>query len=201
MADKVEITVIPNGPLQVRHTGELRYCGKPLEAGSESYLCRCGGSKNPPFCNGAHKSNGFSGDNQAGPAPELRVWEGKRIRTHFNSRTCMHVFKCEPLKELRERELTGDVDAAAEIARVVSACPSGALTYELKEALDLPAEEAGPPPIDIMEGGEIRVRGPFVINAELHERQQEGRATLCRCGLSKNKPWCDGRHKGRKDFR
>jgi CDGSH-type Zn-finger protein len=201
MSDKLEITVIPKGPLQVKHSGEMRYCGQPLESGAESYLCRCGGSKNPPFCDGTHKSNGFTGESQVGPAPEIRVWEGRRLRTYFNSRTCMHVFHCEPLKELRDKELAGDAEAASEIARVVDKCPSGALTYELKEAIELPSEAPDLAPIDIIEGGEIRIRGPFVINAELHERQNAGHATLCRCGLSKNKPWCDGRHRGRSDFR
>jgi len=52
-----------------------------------------------------------------------------------------------------------------------------------------------------MEGGEIRVRVPFEINADLHERQTADKATLCRCGRSRNKPWCDGRHKGYAGFR
>jgi CDGSH-type Zn-finger protein len=203
MPGKIEITVIPNGPLKVVHAGTVRYAGQPLDGGTETYLCRCGQSKNAPFCDGSHKTNGFSGESQTGPAPapEIRVWEGQRLRTFFNSRTCMHVFHCEPLKELRERELTGDAQAAVEIARIVQKCPSGALSFELKEDLELLPEEDGVPSIDIVEGGEVRIRGPFAINAELHERQNDDHATLCRCGLSKNKPWCDGRHRMRKDFR
>ncbi|MFT5686422.1 MAG: CDGSH-type Zn-finger protein, partial [Myxococcota bacterium] len=55
--------------------------------------------------------------------------------------------------------------------------------------------------IEIIAGGEIRVKGAFVINEPLLERQAGDKATLCRCGRSKSKPWCDGRHKGRKGFR
>jgi CDGSH-type Zn-finger protein len=43
-------------------------------------------------------------------------------------------------------------------------------------------------------------KGPMKIIGE-EERQVSDRATLCRCGLSKNKPWCDGQHKKRDGFR
>jgi hypothetical protein len=83
---------------------------------------------------------------------------------------------------------------------VVRSCPSGALSYEAKA--DVPTPEASDTvQIDIQEGGEIRIQCGFDINVELQERQASDRATLCRCGLSKNKPWCDGRHKKRTDFR
>jgi CDGSH-type Zn-finger protein len=55
--------------------------------------------------------------------------------------------------------------------------------------------------VDIMEGGEVRLQVAYDINVDALENQPGDRATLCRCGKSKNKPWCDGRHKGRKDFR
>ena len=78
-------------------------------------------------------------------------------------------------------------------------CPSGALSFE-SSTVDGTAE-AGGCDVDIMEGGEIRLQSAFEINAPLQERQASDRATLCRCGLSKNKPWCDGRHKKRESFR
>jgi CDGSH-type Zn-finger protein len=202
MDKPISLTVLDNGPLKIScDTLTVQYCGEPVavEAGQDVYICRCGESSNPPFCDGSHAKAGFVAEPPEGNTKEIRVWEGKTIRTFFNPNACMHVFYCKPLKELRKRELEGDAEAAAEIARVVQSCPSGALTFESTQ-VDTPVAGAGPD-IDIMEGGEVRVQRRFEINAALNERQEDDRATLCRCGLSKNKPWCDGRHKKRDNFR
>lgn len=208
MAEKLVVTVLQKGPLRIQNASRLRYRGKLIEQKGDAFLCRCGFSKKAPFCDGSHKANGFTGESDAPAATELRVWEGSQVRTFFNQKTCMHVFKCAPLKELRERELAGDAAAAAEIIRVVLDCPSGALSYERKggaaeTASDQSAgssENAPECDVDIIEGGEVRLTAPFTINVDLHEGQDGTRATLCRCGQSKNKPWCDGRHRQRKDF-
>lgn len=201
MSDPVTVTVINNGPLKISGDGmSIRFCGKPVEVeGTDVYLCRCGQSKNAPFCDGGHSKSGFVGESPARPQKDVHVWEGKTIRTFFNPNACMHVFHCKPLKELRQRELAGDSSAAEEIAKVVLSCPSGALSYEATE-VNCEAPE-GAADVEIMEGGEVRLQCRFEINAELQERQTPDRATLCRCGLSKNKPWCDGQHKKHTDFR
>jgi CDGSH-type Zn-finger protein len=200
VSEPVQITVIPDGPLKISGAGEVRFCGERIAAGDDVYLCRCGDSTNAPFCDGTHTKMGFSGAAEVTPDKEIRVWEGKTLRTHFNPNACMHVYLCKPLNDLRAAELEGDTAAATEIMRVVGTCPSGALSYELKADVPEPAEPTLPA-IEIMEGGEVRVQVDFEINAPLFERQADDRATLCRCGKSKSKPWCDGRHKGRKGFR
>lgn len=198
----ISFNVLDNGPIKV--SGEslsVTYCGESIavEEGKDIYLCRCGQSKNAPFCDGSHGRTGFEAEPPAADRKAVATWEGRNIRTFFNPNVCMHAGYCRPLKELRKRELEGDDAAAAEIAKVVMSCPSGALTYEAKEAeAPEPGERTD---IEIVEGGEVRVQTSFSINAELGERQTPDRATLCRCGLSKNKPWCDGRHRQRKDFR
>ena len=202
MSKPISLTVLDNGPLKVTCEDlSLQYCGEAIdvEPGRDVYICRCGESKNAPLCDGSHAKAGFVAEPPAGDTKPVHVWEGKTIRTFFNPNTCMHVFYCKPLKELRKRELEGDISAAAEIAKVVQSCPSGALTYESTE-VEAPSAQARAD-IEIMEGGEIRLQRQFEINAAAGERQDMTRATLCRCGLSKNKPWCDGRHKKRDNFR
>jgi CDGSH-type Zn-finger protein len=78
------------------------------------------------------------------------------------------------------------VDALVEIAHV---CPSGAIRYQRKDGK--PDEAA--PEVNLLA---IREGGPYAVRADLRLNGQSGsyRATLCRCGASKNKPFCDGSH-------
>jgi CDGSH-type Zn-finger protein/uncharacterized Fe-S cluster protein YjdI len=79
-------------------------------------------------------------------------------------------------------------DSAATIATILD-CPSGALAYE-PQAGGV-AESA--PPVNVIR---IRENGPLEFHAELDIAGDKGhfRATLCRCGLSQNKPYCDSSH-------
>ena len=80
-----------------------------------------------------------------------------------------------------------DVDAVVEIAH---ACPSGAIRYRRKDGK--PDESA--PPVNLLS---VREAGPYAIRADLSVagRSVGFRATLCRCGASKHKPFCDGSHR------
>jgi CDGSH-type Zn-finger protein len=201
MSENLAVTILPNGPIKVEGAGSLTFCGDSLAAEGDLYLCRCGESANAPFCDGTHAKTGFDGGCEDRPNKEIRTWEGKSLKTFFNPNACMHVFYCKPLADLRAQELQGNAVAADEIIRVVGLCPSGALSYERENGSSEPASQVAGATIQIVEGGEIRVQGEFHINASLLARMEGDKATLCRCGLSKNKPWCDGRHRGKKGFR
>ncbi|MGZ3706003.1 MAG: ferritin-like domain-containing protein [Bdellovibrionota bacterium] len=120
---------------------------------------------------------------------------GKRIGVGFNAKKCIHSRHCvTELPQVFKADVPGDWiapdDASAELlAAVIHACPSGALTYE--SSGEFPAEEA--PPVNVMR---VYENGPYAFRAELEiDGKKEGfRATLCRCGLSKNKPFCDHSH-------
>ena len=80
-----------------------------------------------------------------------------------------------------------DTDALAEIAHV---CVSGAIRYKRKDGK--PDEQ--PPPVNMIS---VREGGPYAIRADIRlngEPAVSHRLTLCRCGASKNKPFCDGSH-------
>jgi CDGSH-type Zn-finger protein/uncharacterized Fe-S cluster protein YjdI len=56
----LKVTLRPNGPIKIE--GPLEVCsgtGRMVTRGTETFLCRCGGSSNKPFCDGTHRRNGF----------------------------------------------------------------------------------------------------------------------------------------------
>ena len=201
MSKPIAIHVVPNGPLKVSCDQAIAVTFKdavlPSEAGQDLYLCRCGQSKNAPYCDGTHSKVGFDGSPSEQKPREAKLWQGRTIQTRFDRGLCMHIYTCKPLGDLRAAELAGDDAAAQTIADVVQRCPSGALQFSADTASA--AEPTGPALI-IREGAEIQVKGNFEINHPLRSGQPTTRATLCRCGLSKNKPYCDGRHTQAKDF-
>jgi uncharacterized Fe-S cluster protein YjdI len=90
-----------------------------------------------------------------------------------------------------------------EIINTVNTCPSGALTYKRsnkimeKPVAAKPAnQDNAKTKIQIISGGPIMVEGSCaIVDKEGNETPKEGKIFLCRCGGSKNKPFCDGTHK------
>jgi uncharacterized Fe-S cluster protein YjdI len=85
--------------------------------------------------------------------------------------------------------------SGAELAEVIRRCPSGALTYETVDPSVEPERHDGVV-VRIVPGGPLVVRGPMTLTApDGSEVATTDRATLCRCGGSANKPFCDGAHR------
>jgi hypothetical protein len=82
----------------------------------------------------------------------------------------------------------------------VDDCPSGRLVAWHKEAAT-PIERLLPLSIGLIEdpvegcSGPLWLRGGIpLISADGSAYEERNRMTLCRCGASKNKPFCDGAH-------
>ena len=61
--DKLVITPTVNGSVHIEGYFELRDSnGDLIYNGSDTWLCRCGGSENKPFCDGTHRRNGFQAE-------------------------------------------------------------------------------------------------------------------------------------------
>ena len=121
--------------------------------------------------------------------------EGEKITVVYEGKRCIHARNCVTwgptvfLANVQGPWIhpdTMDVERVAELAHV---CPSGAIRYRRKDGH---AEETAPPVnlAAVREGGPYAFRGALRINGSV----AGFRATLCRCGASKNKPFCDGSH-------
>jgi CDGSH-type Zn-finger protein/uncharacterized Fe-S cluster protein YjdI len=120
---------------------------------------------------------------------------GKRVRILFEGRRCIHARNCvlgRPdvfVPNVEGEWIHPDAATPEEIAALAQNCPSGAIQYE---RLDGGAPEPAPR-VNLVR---IRENGPLAIHApmEIDGVSVGLRATLCRCGASKNKPFCDGSH-------
>jgi CDGSH-type Zn-finger protein/uncharacterized Fe-S cluster protein YjdI len=120
---------------------------------------------------------------------------GKSILVRFEGARCIHSRNCvlgRPdvfVPNAPGEWIHPDAAPAEEVAALARACPSGAIRYE---RLDGGSQEE-PPPVNL---ARVRENGPLAVHAalEIEGHAAEIRATLCRCGASKNKPYCDGSH-------
>jgi uncharacterized Fe-S cluster protein YjdI/CDGSH-type Zn-finger protein len=127
-----------------------------------------------------------------------KVYRGRDIEVSFDLDLCVHVAEClrgEPrVFQLNRRPwILSDAAGADEVAEVVRRCPSGALLYH---RLDGGPDEDPEGPVKVTP---IR-NGPLLVTGRIEVRREDGtvetlpRATLCRCGLSNHKPFCDDQH-------
>ena len=83
-----------------------------------------------------------------------------------------------------------------ELKSQINKCPSGALTYTMKEETKNSEEETNNTRVEIMTNGPLLVHGNLEIkDASGKTESKSGVTALCRCGASANKPYCDGAHK------
>ena len=192
------ITIRSNGPYLARGKIPLRKGGETLETKAVFALCRCGLSANKPFCDGTHSKQGFSGEETASQSAPNRVdYRGDGITIHDDRALCAHAGVCtDRLPSVWKMGGEPWIDPAGaslnETIAIVEQCPSGALTYSLDDG---GVESSGDAAIEALPNGPLAVSGQVpVSSAEGESYLPRNRMTLCRCGASKNKPFCDGSH-------
>ncbi len=211
------IKILADGPYLVlggvplvRRYPAMSTFGEPLEwdpvgvpeeeisAGPRYTLCRCGLSVNKPFCDGKHVGGGFQGalaPDRRPSASRQQVWRAHGLELTDDRALCAGAGFCRTrLTGVWEMlPLSDDPEVRARLLRMVTNCPSGRLTITLAEGGLL--EPAYRPSIAVIRDGPLWVRGGIPIEAPdgfVYERRQ--RVTLCRCGHSKNMPFCDETH-------
>ena len=196
-----KIKVTEDGPLVVSDVhGITRLSdGKSYEAAGQVALCRCGGSKNKPFCDGTHKKNGFSGSKDPDRVPDRREdYAAAGVTIHDNRGLCAHAGRCTdglPAVFRLRQEPFVDPDGATpdEIVRTIQQCPSGALSYSVGGTEH--RDHGGDTVAGFVPKGPYLFRGGAELEgAELPEGGTTDHFALCRCGQSTNKPFCSGAH-------
>ena len=174
---------------------------EPLDDVDERYkLCRCGGSGDKPFCDGSHQTNGFDGTETAERSSiadrRMEFPAGDGIMS-FDLATCQHAGYCGDrfTNWRRLARQASDPSVRERLMQMVRLCPSGAL--EMRPEPDGEhLEPALPVSIGAVRDGPLWVRGGIrITSADGHTYEVRNRVTLCRCGHSETKPFCDGSHR------
>lgn len=198
--NKPNITPTPDGPYLIKNLKNFANQKGPIETKETMALCRCGRSANKPFCDGTHAKIGFSSAKLEGRVEDKREnYKHKNITIHDNRGICAHAGRCTDglssvfrLKE--EPWIHADAAIADEIIATIQKCPSGALSYSVDD-VEHPNRDGSEPTIFVAPNGPYVVSGePDLVDTTRAEGASKEHFTMCRCGGSKNKPFCDGTH-------
>jgi len=173
------------------------------ELGTEKYICRCGHSKNKPFCDGQHMKVGFDGTETCSRRPfreEAALYRGKVYDVLVANGLCAVGRFCDVGPGFGEALGGDDEEDIQNVIHAGCGCPGGRLVLldkktgrmiepdfekEIYLIKDVPEAFLGP----------VYLRGGIqVIGADGHEYEVRNRVTLCRCGESSNMPFCDASH-------
>jgi len=204
------IAVAENGPYLVTNPTRLTdWLGEPVPVRPQLALCRCGGSATKPLCDGSHATNGFDGAKSHDRVADRRdTYVGQQVSILDNRGTCQHSGYCtDRLATVfhlgEEPFVTPSGGRMDEIIRAVRDCPSGALSYaidrrEARGQVDFDCTRGAA--IEVTKDGPYRITGgiPVVDSHGDSETRNDGASSehyaLCRCGHSRNKPFCSGMH-------
>jgi CDGSH-type Zn-finger protein len=167
-------------------------------------LCHCGHSASKPFCDGSHLKAGFDGTETASRKPyreEAKAIVGPTMSLTDVESLCAFARYCDPNGQVWSLvEETDSAQARRDFVRQTCDCPSGRLvTWD--NATGEAIEPEYEPSIGLVEdptqdcSGPLWLRGGIAaIAADGFRYEIRNRVTLCRCGASSNKPFCDGTH-------
>jgi CDGSH-type Zn-finger protein len=198
--DNTTIDIMPDGPFIVNNLDVLENSKDgQIDCKKKVALCRCGASNNKPFCDGSHTKIGFTGVREANLKPSRdKEYAGIDISIFYNAVVCYHAKECVTnLPTVFDSDSRPWVNPngsdAKSIINVIKKCPSGALSYKIG---DIHTRE-------FYNNKKIRIEknGPYLIKGNIKLKLEDDlqpvakdHYALCRCGASKNKPYCDGSH-------
>ena len=197
---KASITPGVNGPYWVKDIATFTNQRGPIRRLQPSMaLCRCGASADKPFCDGTHVKIGFSSTNPSRAIQDKRdTYEGRQIAIHDNRSICAHAGHCTDglpgvFRMKETRWIDPDGASREQVIATVRRCPSGALSYSV-DAVEHRDWEREPAIFVVPDGPYMVTGGPELRDTSYAQGASTEHFTLCRCGRSRNKPFCDGTH-------
>jgi len=218
ISDRYKIKVSNNGPYLV--SGRILMTEQIIGINAEGYpcewytgttypvqnnytLCRCGSSNRKPFCDGTHAQVKFDGTESASRKPYLKQADkisGLELELNDAIILCALARFCERAGGIWDLVKKPDRSDARDIAiEEAGNCPSGRLMIWNKNGYQI--EPKFEPSIGLVEDPQEEVQGPIWVRGKIPVESANGttyeirnRITLCRCGISSNKPFCDGSH-------
>jgi CDGSH-type Zn-finger protein len=176
---------------------------REFSAGPVYKLCRCGRSGNKPFCDDSHLKEGFDGTETASRQPfsaQAKTYGGPTLELADFKVLCASARFCHPGGNIWSLVTKADPASRDLAIREAARCPSGRLVLRDREGGG-EIKDAFEPSICVVEDSPLGYSGPLWVRGEIRVESEDGkpyelrnRATLCRCGASKNKPFCNGGH-------
>lgn len=177
---------------------------KDYPSQKEYALCRCGQSKNPPFCDGSHHKSNFDGVETAGFKKFddiAEIIDGPSLILKDAQQFCASGRFCDRNKGTWQAAIDSDEEESRQLAiNQCGNCHSGrlvAIDKRTGESIEPKFEQS----ISVTEDPEANASGPLWVKGNMQIESVAGkkyelrnRVTLCRCGKSSNKPFCDTSH-------
>lgn len=193
--------IVPNeegASWEYRKGKTFDYSANPIK------LCRCGNSRKKPYCDGSHALTAWNPEETNDKRPLLddaKVYPGPSWILEDNEEYCVHARFCTTGGPVWDLVTKAETTREKELVRhQAEHCPAGRLVLVNREtnAIYEPALE---PAIGVIQDSIARLSGPLWVKGGIRVQSADGeyyevrnRVTLCRCGMSTNKPFCDGMH-------
>lgn len=220
-ADGIFIEVTRNGPYVVHGISSITQQfimpdgrgssvayqeGESFTVSETTALCRCGLSKNKPYCDGSHMHAAEYGVDLTETASFEPLFNGSQeidgpvISLTDNERYCAYARFCDYGKTIWNEVQEASTEAQKRAIAMAHHCPSGRLIVwdnQAREPIETPTE----PSLGLIEDYVNRCSAGIMVQGGIPVKSGNGtfyevrnRQTLCRCGQSSNKPFCDGSH-------
>lgn len=130
----------------------------------------------------------------------IKKYSNGELIVVWKPKLCIHAKNCvKMLPEVYNPEerpwIKAENGTTEALKEQIAKCPSGALSYELNEVANVEETATTEIKVEVAENGPLLIHGNFEVIHKTGTSEKKTRTTaFCRCGASKNKPYCDGTH-------